>query len=97
MRPSSTEGQSGKNGTNRLHEVAFAGRPVSDNVLLNVLLFFFFVKVQPHPTSGIDCNVVDGSAGGEKGRAGCRGDAPPGEKWVAQLRRAGQETSVVKT
>lgn len=51
-------------------------------VLLNFLFFFF--KVQPHPTSGIYCNVVDGSAGGEKGRAGCRGDAPPGEEWVAQ-------------
>lgn len=43
--------------------MAFAGRPVCDNVLLNVL-FFVVVKVQPHPTSGIDCNVVDGSAGG---------------------------------
>ena len=63
-----------------LHEVAFDGRPVCDNVLLN---FLFFCQVQPHPTSGIYCNAVDGSAGGEKGRAGCRGDAPPGEEWVA--------------
>lgn len=49
MRPSSTEGQSGKNGTNRLHEVAFAGRPVSDNVILNVLLFFFFFLLKSSP------------------------------------------------